>query len=372
MEAKNLNLVNDRKQVMTRMFNFQGHEVRAVMVNGEQDALFSLADVCDCCELTNPAHVSKLIRTRFVKGGTYCVPPFEGETKGGMKYMTPFNGGAQCASPLENMTTNYVGINSKVTPNCGDTLSSSDLDHELAEIEAYSEQLRVKENAAFPAYENPEHKSDDVISSYLVETAGGLQPALFITEPQLYFVMFRGRSEMAKAFSLWVCSEVLPSIRTKGYYTRPGIELVSLPPVPQPDALGHYNVTYPAVLKDVAARYHMSDNGLKLIQWAVERAKAQGYAQAKSKERELESKVKKATADVAKLTKELKEMQRNAQKIQAVPDADFEEAWDEAQEELARAKKKLAWYEQATRILLAPNASASEKKLIRATIDCLI
>ena len=348
MEAKNLNLVNDRKQVMTRMFNFQGREVRAVMVNGEQAALFSLTDVCDCCGLNQPSHLATAIRSRFSE-----VSPYYGETS-------------------TEMTMLNIGINSKVTPNCGDTLSSSDLDHELAEIEAYSEQLRVKENAAFPAYENPEHKSDDVISSYLVETAGGTKPTLFITEPQLYFVMFRGRSELAKEFSLWVCSEVLPSIRTKGYYTRPGIELVSLPPVPQPDALGHYNVTYPAVLKDVAARYHMSDNGLKLIQWAVERAKAQGYAQAKSKERELEAKVKKATADVAKLTKELKEMQRNAQKIQAVPDADFEEAWDEAQEELARAKKKLAWYEQATRILLAPNASASEKKLIRATIDCLI
>lgn len=336
MEAKNLNPVNDRKQVMTRMFNFQGHEVRAVMVNGEQDALFSLADVCDCCALTNPANMANSIRSRF-----------------------------------EGMTMNFIVINN-MPMNYGDTLSSSDLDHELAEIEAYSEQLRVKENAAFVAYEDPERDINDVISSYLLETTTGARPALFITEPQLYFVMFRGRSEMAKEFSLWVCSEVLPSIRTKGYYTRPGIELVSLPPVPQPDALGHYSVTYPAVLKDVAARYHMSDNGLKLIQWAVERAKAQGYAQAKSKERELEAKVKKATADVAKLTKELKEMQRNAQKIQAVPDADFEEAWDEVQEELAIAKKKLAWYEQATRILLTPDASASEKKLIRATIDCLI
>lgn len=370
MEAKNLNPVNDRKQVMTRMFNFQGHEVRAVMVNGEQDALFSLADVCDCCGITVQSSLTKALRERFSKGVAYYAAPLEGESKGVAYYGTP----------LENMSMLNMDVISKSTTNCGDKggaqfvspLESSDLDHELAEIEAYSEQLRVKENAAFPAYENPEHKSDDVISSYLVETAGGLQPALFITEPQLYFVMFRGRSEMAKEFSLWVCSEVLPSIRTKGYYTRPGIELVSLPPVPQPDALGHYSVTYPAVLKDVAARYHMSDNGLKLIQWAVERAKAQGYAQAKSKERELEAKVKKATADVAKLTKELKEMQRNAQKIQAVPDADFEEAWDEVQEELAIAKKKLAWYEQATRILLTPDASASEKKLIRATIDCLI
>lgn len=353
MEAQNVKPVDTKAQVMTRVFNFQGHAVRAVMVNGEQDALFSLADVCDCCELTNPAHVSKLIRTRFVKGGTYCVPPFEGETKGGANYMTP----------SEIMTTDCVGINS----------SGNDLARDLAELEAYSEQLRVKENAAFVAYENPESDENDVLSSYLIETKGGLQPSLFITEPQLYFVMFRGRSEMAKAFSMWVCAEVLPAIRSKGYYATPGLELVALPPVPQPDAQGHYSVTYPALIRDVAARYHMSDEGLRLIQWAVERAKAQGYAQAKSKERELEGKLKKATAESAKLKKELAEEQAKSASItHETMQEEWEDMMDETQEELVKLKKWLALYERATRTLLASNTSESEKELIRAAINCLI
>lgn len=45
------------------------------------------------------------------------------------------------------------------------------------------------------------------------------QQATFITEPQLYFVMMRSRSDKAKPFRQWVVNEVLPAIRKKGYYT---------------------------------------------------------------------------------------------------------------------------------------------------------
>ena len=51
-----------------------------------------------------------------------------------------------------------------------------------------------------------------------VETAGGIQSLVFITEPQLYFVMMRSRSEFARPFRQWVTSEVLPSIRKTGKY----------------------------------------------------------------------------------------------------------------------------------------------------------
>lgn len=337
MNAQNVKPVDTKAQVMTRVFNFQGHAVRAVMVNDERDALFSLADVCDCCGLTNPANMANAIRARF-----------------------------------EVMPMNFIGINN-MTMNCDAPLENNDLARDLAELEAYSEQLRVKENAAFVAYENPERDTDDVISSYLVETATGDRAALFITEPQLYFVMFRGRSEMAKAFSMWVCAEVLPAIRSKGYYATPGLELVALPPVPQPDAQGHYSVTYPALIRDVAARYHMSDEGLRLIQWAVERAKAQGYAQAKSKERELEGKLKKAAAESAKLKKELAEEQAKSASItHETMQEEWEDMMDETQEELVKLKKWLALYERATRTLLASNTSESEKELIRAAINCLI
>lgn len=45
------------------------------------------------------------------------------------------------------------------------------------------------------------------------------QEANFITEPQLYFVMMRSRSEHAREFRQWVCNEVLPSIRKTGSYS---------------------------------------------------------------------------------------------------------------------------------------------------------
>ena len=357
METQNVKPVDTKAQVMTRVFNFQGHAVRAVMVNGEQDALFSLTDVCDCCGLNQPSNMASAIRMRF--------------SASSLKFR----------DKIENMSMLNMDVISKSTLNCGDKggaqfvspLESSDLARDLAELEAYSEQLRVKENAAFVAYEDPERDINDVISSYLVETPAGVRANLFITEPQLYFVMFRGRSEMAKAFSMWVCAEVLPAIRSKGYYATPGLELVALPPVPQPDAQGHYSVTYPALIRDVAARYHMSDEGLRLIQWAVERAKAQGYAQAKSKERELEGKLKKATAESAKLKKELAEEQAKSASItHETMQEEWEDMMDETQEELVKLKKWLALYERATRTLLASNTSESEKELIRAAINCLI
>lgn len=42
--------------------------------------------------------------------------------------------------------------------------------------------------------------------------------ATFITEPQLYFVMMRSRSDKARPFRQWVVNEVLPSIRKTGKY----------------------------------------------------------------------------------------------------------------------------------------------------------
>ena len=44
------------------------------------------------------------------------------------------------------------------------------------------------------------------------------QQAIFITEPQLYFVMMRSRSDKARPFRQWVVSEVLPAIRKTGRY----------------------------------------------------------------------------------------------------------------------------------------------------------
>ena len=59
---------------------------------------------------------------------------------------------------------------------------------------------------------------EGVNQTYPLETAGGIQQATFITEPQLYFVLMRSDKPKAKPFRQWVVNEVLPSIRKTGAY----------------------------------------------------------------------------------------------------------------------------------------------------------
>ncbi len=51
--------------------------------------------------------------------------------------------------------------------------------------------------------------------------------SIFINEPGLYSLIFKSEKAEAKAFTDWVCSEVLPSIRKTGQYT-------PAPPAPPP------------------------------------------------------------------------------------------------------------------------------------------
>lgn len=58
-------------------------------------------------------------------------------------------------------------------------------------------------------------------TAHVVDGLGRTQEAIFITEPQLYFVMMRSRSDVARAFRQWVVGVVLPSIRKTGVYAVP-------------------------------------------------------------------------------------------------------------------------------------------------------
>ena len=58
----------------------------------------------------------------------------------------------------------------------------------------------------------------EVISNYPLQTAGGVQHALFVNEDGLYDVILDSRKPEAKAFRKWITSEVLPSIRKSGGY----------------------------------------------------------------------------------------------------------------------------------------------------------
>lgn len=57
-----------------------------------------------------------------------------------------------------------------------------------------------------------------VLNTGVIQRETGPVEATFLTEPQLYFVMMRSRSNAARPFRQWVVNEVLPSIRKTGKY----------------------------------------------------------------------------------------------------------------------------------------------------------
>ena len=62
-----------------------------------------------------------------------------------------------------------------------------------------------------------EEFSIPVLNTGMVQRPDGSHiEAIFITESQLYFVLYRSSSEKAKPFRRWVDSEVLPYIRKTG------------------------------------------------------------------------------------------------------------------------------------------------------------
>lgn len=59
---------------------------------------------------------------------------------------------------------------------------------------------------------------DELNSCLLKDANNHGQQCTMITEPQLYFVMMRSNSKIAREFRQWICNEVLPSIRAHGAY----------------------------------------------------------------------------------------------------------------------------------------------------------
>lgn len=56
------------------------------------------------------------------------------------------------------------------------------------------------------------------LNSCSFDTGYGVKEFTMITEPQLYFVMMRSNSKIAREFRQWICNEVLPEIRKRGAY----------------------------------------------------------------------------------------------------------------------------------------------------------
>ena len=75
--------------------------------------------------------------------------------------------------------------------------------------------------------QNPTHASNQIKEEFgcptlnvalLKDANNHGQQCTMITEPQLYFVMMRSNSKIAREFRQWICNEVLPSIRAQGAY----------------------------------------------------------------------------------------------------------------------------------------------------------
>ena len=64
------------------------------------------------------------------------------------------------------------------------------------------------------------HLDDDEKGTQIVRTPGGDQKLTIISESGLYALVLRSRKPEARKFAKWVTSEVLPSIRQTGGYTK--------------------------------------------------------------------------------------------------------------------------------------------------------
>lgn len=76
---------------------------------------------------------------------------------------------------------------------------------------------------------------DDERSSEFLNTPGGQQEMVTISESGLYALVFRSRKPEAKAFSKWVRSEVLPALRKTGRYEMSKSKKRSALPADLPD-----------------------------------------------------------------------------------------------------------------------------------------
>ena len=70
--------------------------------------------------------------------------------------------------------------------------------------------------------QNLDSLDEDEKGVCIAYTHGGEQRMLTISESGLYALIFRSRKPEAKRFRKWVTAEVLPALRKRGYYARPG------------------------------------------------------------------------------------------------------------------------------------------------------
>lgn len=108
-------------------------------------------------------------------------------------------------------------------------------------------------------------------SCHLKDSLGRDQECTMITEPQLYFVMMRSNSKIAREFRQWICNEVLPSIRANGTYTQ------------KKEQPKQKRCWYVEEIKTLSDKNNLSDESFVALVDIANRAFKQGYAIALNK-----------------------------------------------------------------------------------------
>lgn len=108
------------------------------------------------------------------------------------------------------------------------------------------------------------------LNSASFDTGYGVKEFTMITEPQLYFVMMRSNSKIAREFRQWICNEVLPSIRANGTYT-------------QKKEQPKKRCWYEEEIKSLCDKNNLSDESFVALVDIANRAFKQGYAIALNK-----------------------------------------------------------------------------------------
>lgn len=126
--------------------------------------------------------------------------------------------------------------------------------------------------------QNPTHAVDQIKKEFELptlnvasfDTGYGVKEFTMITEPQLYFVMMRSNSKIAREFRQWICNEVLPSIRANGIYT-------------QKKEQPKKRCWYVEEIKTLSDKNNLSDESFVALVDIANRAFKQGYAIALNK-----------------------------------------------------------------------------------------
>ena len=105
------------------------------------------------------------------------------------------------------------------------------------------------------------------LNSAPLKTKGGVQQCTMITEPQLYFVMMRSNSKIAREFRQWICNEVLPEIRKNGSFNLKK-KLESIKP---------YNTWFITEITDQCIKYGLNESAMSSFCNIASRAYNQGY-----------------------------------------------------------------------------------------------